>query len=119
MTIWLKSMELAYFQTLSYNGDLTFTVMHGTLGNIDLLDVENLINRPLVVLIGHGIPLMYLSDLSWEPDTAHTFTVKLHENYWKTQRNGGVSRKTMMIILQNVTDILVRASWDMTAANVE
>ena len=106
-------------QTLSYNGDLTFTVMHGTLGNTETGNIENLINRPLVVLVGHGIPLMYLSDVAWEADTAHMFTVKLHENYWKTQRNGRVSRKMMMIILQNVTDILVRASWDMTAANVE
>ena len=93
--------------------------MHGTLGNTALSDAENLVNRPLVVLIGYGIPLMYMSDIVWEADKEYSFTVKLHEAYWKTQRNGPVSRDTMMIILQNVTDILVRGSWDMTPTSLE
>ena len=108
-----------FFQTLSYNGDLKFTVMHGTMGNTYLSEDKKLLKRPLVVLIGYNIPLVYMSEVTWEADKEHSFTVKLHENYWKTQRNGRVSRDTLMIILQNVTDILVRASWDMTPSSVE
>lgn len=92
---------------------------HGTLGNTYLAEDERLVKRPLVVLIGYGIPLMYMSDVMWAADREHSFTAKLHESYWKTQSNGPVSRDTLMIILQNVTDILVRGSWDMSPTNLE
>ena len=52
--IWM----LCYFQTLSYNGYLTFTVEHGSIGT-ELSDLEGLRTKPLVVLSGYGIPLMY------------------------------------------------------------
>jgi len=43
------------------------------------------------------------------------FSIRLHEHYWHTQRNAEVTREMMMVILQNVTEVLVRATWDNTA----
>ncbi|XP_053394147.1 laminin subunit alpha-2-like isoform X2 [Mercenaria mercenaria] len=105
-------------RTLSYNGYLTFTVEHGSIGT-ELSDLEGLRSKPLVVLSGYGIPLMYRSDVRWQPDKDQKFKVRLHEHYWRTQRNGDVSRERMMVILQNVTDILVRATWDNTAISAK
>lgn len=45
------------------------------------------------------------------------FNIRLHEHYWRTQRNGEVTREMMMVILQNVTDVLIRATWDNTAVS--
>ena len=48
----------------------------------------------------------------WEKDKGMKIEVPLHEFYWRTRQNAPVTRKEMMIILQNVTDVLIRATWD-------
>lgn len=47
-----------YFQTLSYNGVLSFAVEHQSLG-APLSETIGLVDQPLVVLIGYGIPIVF------------------------------------------------------------
>ena len=54
------------------------------------------------------------SEEVWDTRTK-MFHVRFHEAFWLDQRNDVVSRKLMMVVLQNVTDIFIRATWDNTA----
>ncbi|KAL4235534.1 Laminin subunit alpha-2 [Mactra antiquata] len=99
--------------TLSYNGYLSFTVEYGPHpGDSQLSNLDGYIDKPLVVLAGYDFSFMYRSDVRMEPYKGNEFKVRLHEHYWRTRTNGDVSRQMMMIVLQNVSDILVRATWD-------
>jgi len=57
------------------------------------------------------------SEEVWDTRTK-MFHVRFHEAFWLDQRNQRtdvVSRKLMMVVLQNVTDVFIRATWDNTA----
>ena len=54
------------------------------------------------------------SEEVWDTRTK-MFHVRFHEAFWLDQRNDVVSRKLMMVVLQNVTDVFIRATWDNTA----
>ncbi|KAH3697084.1 hypothetical protein DPMN_084569, partial [Dreissena polymorpha] len=100
--------------TLSYNGELFFTLEQVN-HKAPLSDLEGLVDKPLVIVLGYGIPVVYRSDVRWSADRGLQFRVRLHEHYWRSMQNGLVSRQMMMVILQNVTDVLIRATWDNSA----
>ncbi|XP_052775570.1 laminin subunit alpha-2-like [Mya arenaria] len=112
--VYWKVPGLTGDMTLSYNGELFFTVEHTNHGD-DFSDMEALVDKPLVVIVGYGFPIMFRSEVQWKPDEGMQFSVRLHEHYWRTSRNAEVGRKLMMVILKNVTDIYIRATWDNTA----
>lgn len=84
-----------------------------------------LTNYPLVTKILvkkcyiKNVGFCFRSDIIWESDRGLEFSIRLHEYYWRTQRNGQVTREIMMVVLQNVTDVLVRATWDNTAVTAK
>ncbi|XP_060085671.1 laminin subunit alpha-2-like [Ylistrum balloti] len=95
--------------TLSYNGKLRFNVMYRTEDNPGPFIQPH----PDVVIIGNTFQMLYNSTGSWMPDSTRSSVLQLHESAWQIQGFDKVAtRKMMMIVLQNVTAILVRASYD-------
>ncbi|KAL3869140.1 hypothetical protein ACJMK2_041857 [Sinanodonta woodiana] len=97
---------------LSYNGELKFTVSYSGPWS---RNTDWLARAPLVVLVGHGVPIIFKSDAVWKPDSNQEFTVKLHESLWTRRQGEPISRNVLVVLLQNVTEILIRATWSMPA----
>ncbi|KAK3781049.1 hypothetical protein RRG08_046352 [Elysia crispata] len=98
----------------SYNGRLEFYHFfedHTT----NIRNAES--KAPLIILIGNGIELHYgYSHL--EPSTLQEISVKFHEELWYFKGQiQPVDRRFLMIALQNVTAILVRAVQDGSASS--
>ncbi|WAR23621.1 LAMA2-like protein, partial [Mya arenaria] len=99
--------NVTWTRVIDTQGDPVYWKVPGLTGDMhtnhgdDFSDMEALVDKPLVVIVGYGFPIM--------------FSVRLHEHYWRTSRNAEVGRKLMMVILKNVTDIYIRATWDNTA----
>ncbi|VDI10069.1 laminin, alpha 1/2 [Mytilus galloprovincialis] len=95
---WSLAKEPLGDMTLSYNGYLSYTV-----SSIQPTGSTS----PKIVVVGNGFHLVHTGT------TGQTHRVKLHESYWKVLGfEGTASRKLIMVVLQNVTDILLLAKHD-------
>ncbi|GJQ67201.1 hypothetical protein Trydic_g8109 [Trypoxylus dichotomus] len=86
---------------LSYNGYLRFQIESKS--NI----LPKIRNDPLVVLEGNRLEVYrYL------PTTVvqQKYEVQLQENMWRTSHKNKISRMDFMVLLQNISDIYIRAS---------
>lgn len=96
-------------QVLSYNGYLRFTVTSS--GGRTPLPPNILSSYPLVQIQGNNrIVLEYFSPQS---SVTGQYQVRLHESNWKVKHSpssGPVTREIVMLALQNVQHILIRAS---------
>ncbi|GFS17149.1 laminin subunit alpha-1, partial [Elysia marginata] len=101
--------EMDTDMVLSYNGRLEFN--HYFEGHTPISrDSESA--APLVILIGNGIELHYVRS-NLEPGLFQEISVIFHERFWHFDgQTEPVERRFLMIALQNVTAILVRASQD-------
>ncbi|XP_025082607.1 basement membrane-specific heparan sulfate proteoglycan core protein-like isoform X8 [Pomacea canaliculata] len=99
----------------SYGGDLSYRVYY----EVDGYDIPT--NNPDVILEGNGIYLIHRHDPRVPPRSSTTVRVPLVENAWEKGEGsirGDVpisqyaTRQDLMLALQNVTRILVRATYD-------
>ncbi|KAH9488089.1 Laminin subunit alpha-2 [Bulinus truncatus] len=100
---------------LSYNGKLKFIHLYeGPNFNTSVA-----IYAPLVILIGNGIHLHSKSSIL-ESNHPMPHEITFNEFEWMLpNQNHHVSRRILMTVLQNVQDILVRATQDGTAVNAD
>ncbi|XP_033738423.1 laminin subunit alpha-2-like isoform X2 [Pecten maximus] len=104
--------------TLSYNGELRFNVMYRTEDNPGPISQTQ--KHPYVVIIGNTFHMMYNGSGTWIPGSTRSSVLQLHENEWEVRGfNKVATRKMMMIVLQNVTAVLVRASYDKNTVYTE
>ncbi|KAI8787320.1 laminin subunit alpha-1 [Biomphalaria glabrata] len=100
---------------LSYNGKLKF--VHFFEG--PAVDKPTAINAPMVILIGNGISL-HTKLTVIEPRNPFAEEITFNEHEWYLpDRDQHVSRQTLMVVLQKVEEILVRASQDGTATSAD
>ncbi|GFR68373.1 heparan sulfate proteoglycan 2 [Elysia marginata] len=98
----------------SYGGELTYQVYY----EVDTFDVPT--DDPDVIIQGNGITLYHKSRSEFAPNRPTTVKVRLLESEWivspDTRLTGPISdyatREQMMQALENVTTILVRATYD-------
>ncbi|KAI4466136.1 netrin/laminin-related [Holotrichia oblita] len=86
---------------LSYNGYLRFKIESGS------NNLPRIRNDPLVILEGNRLTIHRNLPSSL---ILQKYEVQLQENMWRTHRNTKVSRMDFMVLLQNVTDIYIKAS---------
>ncbi|XP_065339678.1 laminin subunit alpha lam-3 [Cloeon dipterum] len=105
-------------KVLSYNGFLRFTVVSS--GGQTLLPPNVLSSYPLVQIQGNNkIVLEYFSP---QPSITGQYQVRFHESNWKAKHSpasGPVTREIMMLALQNIQHILIRASDSVDFQRVE
>ncbi|KAK7100471.1 laminin subunit alpha-2-like isoform X2 [Littorina saxatilis] len=112
---WSMPAELLGDKTVSYNGRLDF--IHFFDAPVGSLGTRG--TFPLVVLRGNGFEL-HGDVTALEPNHAESFSIKLHESNWRLPgQQPPVSRRLMMVVLQNVTAILIRATQDGSATYAE
>ncbi|CAL1543632.1 unnamed protein product [Lymnaea stagnalis] len=100
---------------LSYNGKLKF--MHYF--ESPSIDITTAVSAPLAVLIGNGIQIHAKTSLL-EPGNLMQVEIKLNEHEWTLgDQSRPLTRRIMMVVLQNVQAILIRAAQDGTATNAE
>ncbi|KAL8600730.1 hypothetical protein ACOMHN_057318 [Nucella lapillus] len=111
---WSMPAPLLGDKVSSYNGRLDFIHFFDTAGSRSGSSVS-----PFVVLRGNGFELH--GDVNTlEPNHTESFSVRLHESFWKVPGQAQlVSRRLMMVVLQNVTAILIRATQDAQATYAE
>ncbi|XP_076462895.1 laminin subunit alpha-2-like isoform X2 [Babylonia areolata] len=111
---WSLPAALLGDRTRSYSGRLDFIHYFDKAGSRSSDTVS-----PFVVLRGNTFELH--GDVnSLEPNHAESFSIRLHESFWKLPgQQMPVSRPLMMVVLQNVTAILVRATQDGQATYAE
>ncbi|KAH9488652.1 Basement membrane-specific heparan sulfate proteoglycan core protein, partial [Bulinus truncatus] len=104
----------------SYGGTLSYQVYYEVDG------FENPTNDHDIILIGNGITLFHRADnyerldKKFRPRVLTTVTIPLNESAWErsqvSSRGGQISqyatRDDLMLLLENVTHILIRASYD-------
>ncbi|BFZ23346.1 hypothetical protein BsWGS_26385 [Bradybaena similaris] len=98
----------------SYGGELSYRVYY----EVDGFDVPT--SDPDIILTGNGITLSHRSQSAFRPRTPTTVRVPLVESAWERSRDsprGGpiseyATREDLMLVLENVTSILIRASYD-------
>lgn len=97
-------------RTSSYGGNLVFTLL--TQGGENSLDRKILHQFPLIQIHSHS--KLIIDFFEYEERTFsrnETFSVPLHESYWKLHQNGhDVDRSTMMAALQNIKHIFLRGT---------
>ncbi|KAK7503934.1 hypothetical protein BaRGS_00004666, partial [Batillaria attramentaria] len=112
---WSMPRELLGDKILSYGGRLDF--IHFFDGPSNTVSTQGI--SPMVVLRGNGFEL-HGDVTGLEPSHAESFSIQLHENYWRLPgQQPPVSRRLLMVVLQNVTAILIRATQDGTATYAE
>ena len=116
-------------RTTSYNGLLRFTVTNH--GGSALFPDKILATYPLVQLQGHRKLILehYYHPTATSSSTGQQqqatpngrYSVRLHESQWRVKNNprGQVTRAMMMIALQNVQHILIRATDSMDRIKAE
>ncbi|ESO88858.1 hypothetical protein LOTGIDRAFT_125410, partial [Lottia gigantea] len=101
----------------SYGGDLTYRVYYDVQG----FRSGDLTSDPDVIISGNGITLYHRSRQQARPDSQFTVDIPLTESSWdrsETSRRGDTliseyaSREDLMMVLENVTSILIRATYD-------
>ncbi|XP_059170575.1 basement membrane-specific heparan sulfate proteoglycan core protein-like [Physella acuta] len=100
----------------SYGGELTYQVYY----EVDNFDV--ITSDPDVILTGNNITLFHKSSSTFRPRTPTTVRVPLIETAWERTQDGRdsrtgpiteyASRADLMMVLENVTHILIRATYD-------
>uniref|UniRef100_A0A0B7ATX1 Basement membrane-specific heparan sulfate proteoglycan core protein n=1 Tax=Arion vulgaris TaxID=1028688 RepID=A0A0B7ATX1_9EUPU len=98
----------------SYGGELTYRVYY----EVDQFDVPT--SDPDVIISGNGITLHHRSQTAFRPRSPTSINVPLVESAWERSRDsprGGpiseyATREDLMLVLENVTTILIRASYD-------
>ncbi|XP_012944719.1 basement membrane-specific heparan sulfate proteoglycan core protein [Aplysia californica] len=99
----------------SYGGMLSYQVYY----EVDGFDVPT--NDPDVIISGNGITLFHRQDSDFRPRSQTTVNVPLVETSWERSVDGAVrgssiseyaSREDLMMVLENVTTILIRATYD-------
>ncbi|XP_059149479.1 laminin subunit alpha-1-like [Physella acuta] len=112
---WLLPDTVSKDMVLSYNGKLSF--YHYFSGS--MLSAHLLEETPLVVLIGNGFEL-HATPSILEPKHAMKVDVTLNEEFWNLPgMETPVSRRVLMVVLQNVTAILVKAAQNGHTTNAE
>ncbi|KRT80328.1 hypothetical protein AMK59_7971 [Oryctes borbonicus] len=86
---------------LSYNGYLRFKIESKS------NSLPKVRSDPLVILEGNRLEVYRYLPTSL---ILQKYEVQLQENMWRTPRDGKISRMDFMVLLQNVTDIYIRAS---------
>ncbi|KAK3801367.1 hypothetical protein RRG08_059069 [Elysia crispata] len=98
----------------SYGGQLSYQVYY----EVDSFDIPT--DDPDVIITGNGITLYHKSQRTFNPSQPNPVTVNLVESEWnvspETRLGGPISnyatREQMMIALENVTSLLIRATYD-------
>ncbi|XP_055907050.1 laminin subunit alpha-2 isoform X2 [Eupeodes corollae] len=105
-------------RTSSYGGNLVYTLL--TDGGGNLLDRKILLQFPLVQIHSHSRLIIDFYEYEERIYTNNdTFSVPLHESYWKLHQNGhDVDRSTMMAALQNIKHIFLRGTTTMDFVQV-
>ncbi|XP_076452135.1 basement membrane-specific heparan sulfate proteoglycan core protein-like isoform X4 [Babylonia areolata] len=99
----------------SYGGDLSYRVLY----DVDGFDIAT--NDPDVIIEGNGITLFYRRDSTVPPGASTTVRVPLVETDWE-KSEGPIrddrpisqlaTRQDFMLALQNISRILIRATYD-------
>ncbi|XP_068083310.1 laminin subunit alpha-1 [Anabrus simplex] len=112
---WQLPQQFLGDKVLSYGGTLRFTVK--TEGSSSRLPSHVLSTYPLVQLQGNNIILEHFPVI---PPTAGHYGVRFHESLWQTRSSSikTVTREVLMVALQNVQNILIRASDSMDFTKV-
>ena len=97
-------------KVLSYGGYLRFTVSNE--GGSTLLPDNILVTYPLVQMQGNRKMVLEYFPSSAVRATNGRYEVRLHESVWRVRNSNGrvVSRQMMMIALQDVQHVLIRAT---------
>lgn len=112
---WVMPSALMGDKTVSYNGKLYF--IHYFDGPTTGESTQ--IVSPLVIVQGNGFEI-HADVATIEPNHAESFTIRLHESYWRLpQQQPPVSRRLLMVVLQNITAIFIRATQDGQATYAE
>ncbi|RUS87348.1 hypothetical protein EGW08_004890, partial [Elysia chlorotica] len=98
----------------SYGGELSYQVYY----EVDGFDIQT--NDPDVIITGNGITLYHKSNAVFNPNQPTIVTVNLVENEWYVspdiRRDGPISnyatREQLMVALEDVTSLLIRATYD-------
>ncbi|XP_078319283.1 laminin subunit alpha-2-like isoform X3 [Crassostrea virginica] len=94
--------------TFSYNGEMRFKVSYRSDARPPLLTDDN----SDVVVVGNGFHMVHKTRTSWPQESEKSTTVKFHPTEWMVVGYGNATRSLMMIVLQNVTDVFIKASPD-------
>lgn len=86
---------------LSYNGYLRFKIENRS------SNLQKPRNDPFIILQGNRIELHRYLPTS---QIIQKYEVQLQEDIWRTPNKGKVTRMELMVLLQNVTDIYIKAS---------
>lgn len=101
---WKLNPSFSGDRILSYGGYIRFT----TITENAVYLYPDFHKFPIVRLQGNGLELFYYPPL---PPASDRHEVRFHESLWKNSKtNGIVSREMLMIVLQNVKNIYVKAS---------
>ncbi|KAK6966048.1 basement membrane-specific heparan sulfate proteoglycan core protein, partial [Biomphalaria glabrata] len=117
---WSLPHQFLKKQLNSYGGTLSYQVYYEVDG------FENPTNDPDIILIGNGITLFHRADVyervdrRFRPRQSTIVNIPLNESAWERSqvpsRGGPISqyatREDLMLVLENVTHILIRATYD-------
>ncbi|XP_062614987.1 laminin subunit alpha lam-3-like [Saccostrea cucullata] len=94
--------------TLTYNGEMRFSVQFrsddGPPARVD--------DSPDIVVVGNRFQMTHHTATPWSPSGQRSISVRLHPTEWRVVGFGNATRSLMMIVLQNVTDIYIKATLD-------
>ncbi|GFO45203.1 basement membrane-specific heparan sulfate proteoglycan core protein, partial [Plakobranchus ocellatus] len=114
---WYWSLPYQYLSKRinSYGGELTYQVYY------DIDGFEMPTNDPDIIISGNGLTLYHTANTNFQARTPTTVSVKLVENQWfrtpggrrgSASISGYATREDMMITLEDVTSLLIRATYD-------
>lgn len=67
--------------------------------------------HPDVILTGDGISLLFYSGRKITPNTPTKFQVPLEPYYWVLPSGSGIDRSKLMVVLNNLDGIYIRANY--------
>lgn len=94
--------------TLSYNGKMRFEVEYRS----DRGPPSRADDSPDVVVIGNSFQMVHKTSTPWSQRGEKSISVKFHPTEWMIVGYGNATRSLMMIVLQNVTDVYIKATPD-------
>ncbi|XP_048757989.2 laminin subunit alpha-2-like isoform X2 [Ostrea edulis] len=97
--------------TLSYNGKMRLEVQYKS----DSGSSARADSSPDIVVVGNNFQMTYRTVIPWSLSGERSIVVKFHPTGWKVVGFGDATRSFMMIVLQNVTDIYIKAAPDDSA----
>ncbi|XP_073426231.1 basement membrane-specific heparan sulfate proteoglycan core protein isoform X5 [Dendrobates tinctorius] len=97
----------------SYGGSLSYKVRYGlTRGQSEP------VRKPDVVLLGNGQKLIYRVLPSTQPSIVNQRSVQFTEEHWQHESGAAVTRKDLLMTLQNVEAIMIQTVYDNKMASV-